>query len=147
MASMSSSVSSFAPRSAAAVSPRSAAVQELTELARTNIEFQNWISDLSRSGGATSDLLFASNKFRSLLSDAARREMDRFLIEGGPHPDWIKVGHDAYRQSLSDRSGEGILRNVQKMTTAFGMNMYCFDCNKQVNLDTKCPVTGRYHMG
>ena len=137
-------VSSFEPRGAAAVSsfaPRDAAVQELIELARTNIEFKNWISDLSRSGGVTSDLLFASDKFRSLLTDAARREMDRFLNEGGPSPDWMKVGQDAYR------SGVGILENVKKIASGFGMNMFCYDCNKQVNLATKCPVTGRYHMG
>ena len=132
-------VSSFAPTGSA--------TRKLTlvELARTNTEFQNLIFKLKKSG--TLSILFDSDKFRPLLTDEAVREMDNYFMEGGPDPDWIRVGEEAIRQASSDRSADAIIATMQRRSIASNMDMYCFDCNKQVYLGTKCSETGMYHMG
>jgi hypothetical protein len=112
----------------------------LIELARTNTEFQNLILKLKKSG--IMSVLFDSDKFRSLLTDDAIREMDKYFMDGGPSPDWIRAGENAIKQSMSDRSAEAIILNVQRK----GMNKFCYDCNINVNIGTKCSETGMYHM-
>jgi len=132
-------VSSFAPTGSA--------TRKLTlvELARTNTEFQNLIFKLKKSGILS--ILHDSDKFRPLLTDEAVREMDNYFMEGGPAPDWIRVGEEAIRQASSDRSADAIIATMQRRSIASNMDMYCFDCNKQVYLGTKCSETGMYHMG
>lgn len=116
----------------------------LIELARTNTEFQNLIYKLKKSG--IMSILFDSDKFRPLLTDDAIREMDKYFMEGGPSPYWIQAGENAIKQSMSDRSAEAIILNVQRKSIELGMNKFCYDCNINVNIGTKCSETGMYHM-
>ncbi len=154
---MSSSVSSFSPRGAAAVSsfpPRgmSAPVSSkltLIELARTNTKFQEWIVERSKSG-LTSDLIFESDTFKDLLTHDAFIEMQQ-SFDQDEQTEWMKVGRQASKlkrptTQLDHMSVEKLIKEVSSTAARFGMIKYCSDCNKQVNLGTRCEVSKRYHM-
>jgi len=116
----------------------------LIELAQTNTEFQNLILKLKKSG--IMSVLFDSDKFRPLLTNDAVREMDKYFMEGGPSPDWIRAGENAIKQSMSDRSADAIISNMQRRSVALDYNKFCYDCNFNVYIGTKCSETGMYHM-
>ena len=118
----------------------------LIELVRTNTKFQNFVVKLN-SFGITSDALFESDTFHYLLTDDAIKEMNNYFMEGG-QSEWIKVGVEAYKQSIPAdlKSIEEIIKRTQISAASLGMNINCYDCGKQVNLATKCSVSGKYHM-
>jgi len=76
--------------------------------------------------------------------------MNDYFYQGGPVPYWIRVAEEAISHAASDRSDrsdEAIIATMQRISIASDdMNMYCFDCNKQVYFGSKCSETGRYHM-
>ncbi len=115
----------------------------LLELAKSNKSFQKWTReytsthDLSR----MDQLLFAGDQFRELLIKSEEEKMDKFLMDGGPAPDWVKICQQA--QTPNDK----IMETTQKTIAALGgMTVMCLACGNEQPLGTKCYKSGAYHM-
>ncbi len=115
----------------------------LLELATSNPSFQKWTReytsthDLSR----MHQLLFAGDQFRELLIKSEEEKMDKFLMDGGPAPDWVKICQQA--QTPNDK----IIETTQKTIAALGgMTVMCFECGSEQPMGTKCYKSDAYHM-
>jgi hypothetical protein len=109
--------------------------QTLLELAQSNESFQKWTREFTSTHDLSRmhQLLFAGDQFRKLLIKGEEDKMDKFLMDGGPAPDWVKVCQQA--QTPEDK----IIETTQKTIAALGgMTVMCLACGSKQPLGTKC---------
>ena len=117
--------------------------QTLLELAQSNTLFQKWTREFTSTNNFSRmhQLLFDGDQFRKLLIKSEEEKMDKFLMDGGPAPEWVKVCQQAQTPE------EKIIETTQKKIAVFeGMTVMCFACGNEQPLGTKCFKSGAYHM-
>jgi hypothetical protein len=117
--------------------------QTLLELAQSNKSFQKWTREFTsaRDLSRIHQLLFDGDQFRKLLIKSEENEMDKFLMDGGPAPEWVKICQQA--QTPNDK----IIETTQKTIAALGgMTVMCFACGNEQPLGTKYFKSSAYHI-
>ena len=117
--------------------------QTLLELAQSNTLFQKWIREFTsnRDLSRMHQLLFDGDQFRELLIKSEEEKMNKFLMNGDPAPEWVKICQQA--QTPNDKIIE---TTQQKIAALGGMTVMCFACGNEQPLGTKCFKSGAYHI-
>ena len=115
----------------------------LDNLACTNSEFRMWINAMTSNPDPHRYLMLIndSRKFNKFLTESEIERFNKYLMNGDPTPEWIKISQQSQSQA------EKIIQKTQKTVAALGgMTVMCDACGSPQPMGTKCFKTGAYHM-